>query len=399
VLVYRYGVLGAGRQGTAAAYDLVIRGEAASVVLADVDPDAAQRATDRVNRLTGRALARAMAVDASDRGQLIEFLRPLDAFVSAASYRFNHEAALAALEAGTHMCDLGGNLGIVQRQLSLDSSATSRGVCIVPDCGEAPGLASNLTAFALGLLEEADEVVLYDGGLPADPVPPWNYALTFNVDGLTTEYHGTTTWRIDDEIVEVDCLDPAHDEIVDLGPPFGVLEAFAASTGSTMAWTLGERVRTLKARVLRYPGHAAQFRAFRDLGLFSEEPISVEGRDVVPRRVFHELLEPRIRATPDLRDVVIARVVARGRTAGMPGEAVVDLLVDPDPGLGFSAMERATGWHAAIVCHLMASGGIAPGASPVELAVDPAAMVEALRGRGFQISSRTSPVPAPGPAG
>ena len=33
---YRFGVLGAGRQGTAAAYDLVARGEATSVILADL---------------------------------------------------------------------------------------------------------------------------------------------------------------------------------------------------------------------------------------------------------------------------------------------------------------------------------------------------------------------------
>jgi hypothetical protein len=30
--VFRYGILGAGRQGTAAAYDLVVRGEAEEVV-------------------------------------------------------------------------------------------------------------------------------------------------------------------------------------------------------------------------------------------------------------------------------------------------------------------------------------------------------------------------------
>jgi lysine 6-dehydrogenase len=388
VLVYRYGVLGAGRQGTAAAFDLVARGEAESVVLADVDGEIARGAADRVNRLTGQDRAGGAAVDASDRGQVLEFLGPLDAFVSAASYRFNHELALAALEAGTHMCDLGGNLAIVLQQLSLDDTARARGVCIVPDCGEAPGLASNLTAFAIGLLDEPDEVVLYDGGLPRDPVPPWNYALTFNVDGLTTEYHGTTTWRVDGHIVEVECLDPAHDETVDLGPPFGPLEAFAASTGSTMPWTLGERVRTVKAKVLRYPGHAAQFRAFRDLGLFSEEAIPAGGRTVAPREVFHALLEPRIRATPDLRDVVLARVVVRGRgPAGEPAEALVDLVVDPDPDLGFTAMERATGWHAAIVCHLMASGRIAAGATPVELAVDPGQMVSALRARGFEVTT------------
>jgi len=46
---YKYGVLGAGRQGTAAAYDLAVRGEAASIVLADVDQGRAEAAAARVN--------------------------------------------------------------------------------------------------------------------------------------------------------------------------------------------------------------------------------------------------------------------------------------------------------------------------------------------------------------
>jgi lysine 6-dehydrogenase len=272
-------------------------------------------------------------------------------------------------------------------------------VCIVPDCGEAPGLASNLMAYGLTLLDRADELVLYDGGLPARPVPPWNYVLTFNVEGLTNEYDGTTTWRVDGKLVEVDCLDPSEDELVDFEPPLGTLEAFAAATGSTTPWTLGERVRTVKAKVLRYPGHAAQFRAFRDLGLFSEEPIDVDGTKLIPRDLFHAWLEPKIRARSEDRDVVVARVVARGDNGGRPAEAVVELRVQHDEEFGFTAMEQATGWHAAIICHLMASSQISAGARPVELAVDPHLIVAELRARGFEVSATVEPgdpIPNPG---
>ena len=388
---YRYGILGAGRQGTAAAFDLIVRGEAASVVLADIAPASARQAAERVNRLARSERASAARVDATDWPALAEFLSSLDAFVSSASYRLNVGVSEAAIDAGTHMCDLGGNLEIVRRQLQLDGRARDRGVCIVPDCGEAPGLASNLMAYGLTLLDRTDELVLYDGGLPVDPVPPWNYLLTFNVDGLTNEYDGTTTWWVDGKLVEVNCLDPSEDELVDFEPPLGTLEAFAAATGSTTPWTLGDRVRMLKAKVLRYPGHAAQFRAFRDLGLFSEMPIDVGGTKVSPRDLFHAWLEPKIRARSEDRDVVVARVVARGETGARPAEAVVDLRVHHDEELGFTAMEQATGWHAAIVCHLMASGQIKPGATPVELAVDPHLMIDQLRARGFELTAKPGP--------
>jgi lysine 6-dehydrogenase len=383
---FRYGILGAGRQGTAAAYDLAVRGEAASITLGDIDPGRADSAAERLNRLTRTGIVTGARVDATNHDRLAEFLEPLDAFVSSATWRLNLGASEAALDAGTHMCDLGGNTPVVLRQLDLGARARERGICLVPDCGEAPGLSSNLLAYATTFLDRTESLLLLDGGIPEEPVPPWNYVLTFDIDGLTNEYHGTTTYLVDGKRVEVECFDPAEYELIDLGPPLGTLEAFAAATGSTTPWTLADRTRTLKAKVLRYPGHAAQFTAFRDLGLFGEDPIEVDGVEVIPRHVFHALMEPGLRPGPGVRDVVVARVVAKGTRNDRPSQTTVDLQVRPDEDIGFSAMERATGWHAAIVLHLMASGRIQPGATPVELAVDPALMVEELRLRGFDLT-------------
>ena len=386
----RYGVLGAGRQGTAAAYDLAVRGGAAEVRLADADRAAAGRAAKRVDALAGRLVASGAALDVADRKALVSFLEPLDAVVSAVPFRFNLGVAQAAVAAGTSMCDLGGNIPIVLAELELDADAAAAGVAIVPDCGEAPGLGNNLIAYGLTLLDDPEEAVLYDGGLPQRPSPPWNYELTFDIDGLTNEYDGTTTYVRDGALVEVACFEPSEYELLDFGEPFGTLEAFVADTGSTTPWTLGPRLRTLKAKVLRYPGHAAAFAAFRDAGLFSQEPVDVGGVDVIPREVLHAVLEPRIRATAETRDVVVNRVVARGRQDGRPAEAVVDLLVFHDEETGFTAMEQAAGFHAAIVCRLMAEGEIEPGARPVELAVDPGRIVGEARARGFRLNERVS---------
>lgn len=384
----RYAVLGAGRQGTAAAHDLATRGGAELVSLADVDEGAARRAAARINDLAGRDVAEGRGIDASDVDALRAFLEPADAAVSAVPYGLNLGVTRAAIAAGTHVCDLGGNTEIVRRQLDLDPQAREAGVCVVPDCGEAPGLATNLVAYALTLVDDPTDVVLYDGGLPQHPQPPWNYVLTFSVDGLTNEYDGATTWVLDGLPRRVDCLDPDEHELVDLGGPYGELEAFPGNTSSTMPWTIGRRLRSLRSMILRYPGHHAQFRAFRDLGLFGRDPIDVGGLRVAPRDVYHALLDPRVRAPDGVHDVVLARVVVAGRAA----EAIVDLEVLPD-GSGFNAMERSTGGHAAIVCRFMAEGRVEPGATPLELAVDPAAMVAEARARDFRITERVRPLP------
>ena len=83
----------------------------------------------------------------------------------------------------------------------------------------------------------------------------------------------------------------------------------------------------------------------------------------MPRQLFHALIEPQIRADESVDDIVIAHVIVTGRKAGQPTRAVVDMRVVRDHKLGFSAMEETTGWHAAIVAHLMARGRIAAGAA------------------------------------
>src|SRR5512140_1649649 len=62
----QYIVLGAGRQGTASAYDLAKFGGADRVTMADVDRSVAQAAADRVNQLIGRSIADAIALDVKD---------------------------------------------------------------------------------------------------------------------------------------------------------------------------------------------------------------------------------------------------------------------------------------------------------------------------------------------
>jgi lysine 6-dehydrogenase len=388
----RYGILGAGRQGTAAAYDLAVRGEARSIVLADLDETRAVAAAARVNALTGRAIAQAVRLDATNHSAVVDFLRGLDAAIGAVSYKLNLDLTRAALEAGTDWCDLGGNTEVVFSQLGLDEEARQAGVRVVPDCGEAPGLASNLMAHAMSLLDEPEDLVLYDGGLPLNPTPPWNYRLTFSMDGLTNEYAGGSQYIRDGELVEVASFDPAEYELVDLGDPVGRVEAFSTGGASTTPWTLGKRLRSMRNKVIRYPGHVVVWKGFMDAGLFSEEPVRVGGVDVVPRQLFHALIEPQIRADDTVDDIVIAHVRVTGRKDGHRARAIVDMRVVRDRKLGFSAMEETTGWHAAIVAHLMATGQIEPGAATVETATDNAAMVEELRRRGFPITETVEPI-------
>ena len=392
---FNYAVVGAGRQGTAAAFDMARFGDAGSVLVADADPAAAQRSAERVNRLIGWEIASPRTVDAADPDQLGALLVGVDSFLSAVPYWLNPGITRVAIEARASMTDLGGNTDLVREQLRLSPEAEAVGIAIVPDCGQVPGMGTCLSTYAMSLLDETDELTFWDGGNPLHPEPPFNYILTFNVAGLTNEYHGVAHFLRDGRRVEVPTFRDEDYEIVDFPEPIGRMEAFVAGGGtSTMPWTFEGQLRTLWNKTLRWPGHFAQWKAYMEAGLLETEPIEVGGVRVVPRDVLHALIEPRIRAKPGEPDLVIVRVLAKGRKDGHPAQVVVELIDRFDPTAGFTAMERTTGWDASIKTIMNAQGITPRGAHPAELAVPPARYAEELRRRGFSLTEMLTTVRA-----
>jgi len=380
---FDYAVLGAGRQGTAAAYDFARHGDAGQVVIADLDLAQAQRAAGRVNDLLGEDIVCAAVVDVRDEAAVARLLGGIAACVSAVPYHFNLGVARAAIAARASLTDLGGKTSIVFDELALDEQARRAGVTIVPDCGMVPGLGTSVCMAAMEMIENPRDVFLWDGGLPQQPRPPWNYILTFHFEGLINEYSGTTEFLREGRLIEMPCFEePEH---VTFPAPLGQLEAFTTAGGTSSAPRsfLG-RLRTYQNKTLRYPGHCAQWKALRDAGLFGDEPMrTTDGALVRPRDLLRELLDPQLRPRPGEKDVCILRGKAVGTSGDRDVEAVVDVFDYFDEGTGFSAMERTTGWHAAMMAIFAARGEIAKGAVPVERAIPGNRILEECRSRGM----------------
>lgn len=381
---YRYVVIGAGRQGTAAAYDLARFGEAEHILLADARLEAAQTAAERINRLIGRPIATATQVDAADEKALVSILRGADVALSAVPYYFNLSITCACIQAKVSMNDMGGNTDVVWKQLEMDAEAKAAGVSIVPDCGMGPGLINHMGVYVMELLDEPREVYLYDAGLPQNPIPPWNYQCTFHINGLTNEYDGEATFIRDGKIVKVPTFTEL--EYIDF-PPLGKVEAFVISGSmSTTPYTHLGKLQRYENKVLRYPGHFYTFEAYKRLGLFSETPIEVNGQMVVPRQVYHALLEPQIKAPAGMRDICIMRAVGIGKKAGREWKVTVDLIDRYEETTGFTAMERLTGWHCAIMMGFQARKVIPAGAHRMEQTVPASQVMEEIRQRGIEFT-------------
>ncbi len=315
-------------------------------------------------------------------------LEPLDALLSAVPYALNLRVAQACLVARTHLCDLGGNTDVTWAELALDAQARSAGISIVPDCGLQPGLGNTLAVHAMQQMSDPQDVSIYVGGVPLHPRPPFDYLLTFNIEGLTNEYDLESIVLQDGQRTALPAFSGL--EPIAFPEPVGDCEAFLTTGGtSTCPWTFEGKLRSYVEKTVRYPGHMAAFRAFRDLGLFERTPVRVGSTEVIPRDLYHALLEPRINY-PDDPDVVVLRVVCRGLDGGRPVEVAFELMDQYDPKTGFRAMERCTGWPAAIVAQLQAQGRVASGAVPLEISVAPQVFLPELLKREFRLSETRS---------
>ena len=379
----KFCVLGGGRQGTAIAYDLLKFGNPSQGIIADVDLKQAETSTARNRLLLGTDKVLAVQGNVNDQNQMLKLLQDMDVLISAVPYHLNTKVTDLAIQSSTSMVDLGGHTGIVQAQLNRSNEAESKGIVIVPDCGMGPGMNITIALLAMEQLDKPEHVKIWDGGLPLNPVEPWNYASFFNINGLTNEYDENAFFIRDGNVTEVPCFEDI--EVLPFGGDIGDLEAAVTSGGlSTMPWTYEGKLKTLENKTLRYFGHWQQMIAYRQLGLFDLAPMELDDSKIIPREFYHRLLEPKLNANPK-EDVCVMRIEAMGEKDGKPMKVVVETLEYFDEQTGFYAMEKWTGWHASMMAIRIANGELKSGAISVENAMSGAYFLKEGKKRGYKI--------------
>src|ERR1700741_4731118 len=176
-------VIGSGMMGSALAYDAAHSTGVEKVFLADIDPE---RAATVATSIGSKVESKKLAINYYD--DVVELMKRADVAIGATSYSHNILLTKAAIEAGPHFCDLGGNMDVVDRQIAMNAEAKQADVCILPNCGLAPGLACVVAAGGAKKFSSITSVHIRVGGLPQRPQPPLNYQLVFSAEGLINEY-------------------------------------------------------------------------------------------------------------------------------------------------------------------------------------------------------------------
>lgn len=381
-------VLGAGRMGHGAVFDLVHNSPGVEqVTVADFDLKKAEAVAEAV----GTSKVDAHHIDASNQSDAARLMKGHDSVISCVNYWYNASLSRAAIETGTNFCDLGGNNYVVDEQLAMDADAKSAGINIIPDCGLAPGMVSILAAHGAAQFDKLNELHIRVGGLPQRPEPPLDYQLVFSVEGLINEYIEVARVIRGGKITEVESMTELESLSFEGFPP---LEAFQTSGGtSTLPDTFLGKVHELNYKTIRYAGHCEKFKAMIDLGFCSSDEIVLSDPGAVatgsirttPRKVFGELLQRHLPA--DGPDYVLVRLEFTGDKDGADKKLRYDIVDKLDPETGMSAMMRTTAFPASIIAQMMAKGDVlARGATPQEKAIDPHKFVAELERREIRIS-------------
>jgi len=390
-------VIGAGMMGSAAAYDMARQGHVDAVTLADNDFKRAKDVATRVNRIAGDRKIRAVALDASKEKEAARLMKGHDGALSAVPYFLNLGLARAAISAGCHFADLGGNNTVVRQELALAKQAEKRGIGIAPDCGLSPGMASILGGELVRRLGGgADALKLYVGGLPERPMPPFHYQLVFSVEGLINEYVEPARILRKGKLTTIEALTEPEEFHMD---GFAPLVAFQTSGGtSTLPETFEGKVGECFEKTLRYPGHYDLLCELKELGLFSSEKMRVGNVEVAPRAVMSKVFEGKFAGKGP--DVCIMRLEAhesvkapgvRGLLGGrLKGRVATFTMVDHyDPKSDMSAMMRTTAFPASIVLQMMCLGAVSKrGAVLQERDVPAESFLEEIERRGIKITYR-----------
>lgn len=349
-------VLGAGMVGSVIAADLAKQADA-RVTIADRSETNLAKAAARA--VAAGATVETVVADLSQRAELERLAGPADVVVGALASHLGFQALEVMAELGKKYADIS---FMAEDMLPVDEAAKRSGAVCVVDCGVAPGMSNLLCGYGVSLLDEPEELEIYVGGLPVERTWPWDYKAGFAPADVLEEYTRPSRIVERGEVVVKTAL--SEPELMDFDG-VGTLEAFHTDGLRSLADTLS--VPMMKERTLRYPGHIELMRVLRHLGLFSKEPLEVDGQMVVPLSLTSKLLFPQWTYEEGEADLTVMRILVRGRKDGARVEHRWDLLDHYHPGEKATSMSRTTGLPCAIVARMLGEGRYAePGVHPPE---------------------------------
>lgn len=379
-------IIGAGSVGAALTCMLCEDDEVDAINLIDQNGNTLMDATEHIDC----PKLRSHKVSIENQQDLAAILNDSNCVISALPYIHNYKLTKFAIEEGLNFIDLGGDDEMYYKQIDLAKEAERNNCWILPNAGHAPGLVNILAMDGFKDFDSVDDIIIKGDGLPINPEPPFFYQLAFSPVGLIKEYADDAVVIEDGELMKHPALTEVEDEKMTIMGKEQQLESFLiAGRVTSIAHLLEGKVKNLKYKTIRYPGHQNQIRTFADLGFLDDSIIDIRTnltyRNLLIRQIKKHL--PRGKA-----DFLHVEVVVKGKKDKKKCTRTYTVEYVYQKGDGHSALVHVTALSTLITAkmvsrnHLNSAGGV----SAPEGVLDSKAFIKELEENGLDIQINES---------
>ncbi|HHU68676.1 MAG TPA: NmrA family NAD(P)-binding protein [Thermoanaerobacterales bacterium] len=322
---------GAGVQGSACSYDLTKSPDVKEVVIVS----RSAKKEKLFKKLAASEKVSVMNIDVNDKEELKKAMKGFDCVVNTVGpfYSTGYKVVQAAIEAGVDYVDIADDYDAVELMMDpkLDEAAKAAGITVLYGMGSDPGTANVLAMDACNKMDEVDDVIFYWflGAYDCKGKAVWEHVLHMNT-GMIPQF-------IDGELTTVPA--GSGSEIVTFLEPYGDVEVHFV--GHPEPLTFPKYLKGVK-NVWNKGGMLPKFvndalKVQNQWGFSGTEPIEVDGKEIVPRRLAMELWQQR----PPQQDMGKyesgIKVVVRGTKDGNKIQHDIDMVGGTAPGTGIPA--------------------------------------------------------------
>lgn len=223
----------------------------------------------------------------------------------------------------------------------LNHLAKKLGVCVVMDCGIAPGM-SNIILGRYNKDYFITSFKFYVGGLPMNKVPPFEYKAPFSPIDVIEEYTRPVRLRkFGKDMVELPLTEVEEIEFDGIGK----LEGFNTDGLRSLLCSFPD-IPNMSEKTLRYPGHVNKIQLLTDMGFFDEDNIISTSKVLIDKWKMEEFDE----------DLTVMRIELEATEENEWKLIRYDMLDFYDKDNKISSMSRTTAYTCTSVCELILNG-------------------------------------------
>jgi saccharopine dehydrogenase-like NADP-dependent oxidoreductase len=366
---------GAGAVCRHATRDLAEYSDFGEIIVGDFNVAAAEALVAEI----GDPRLSVMQVDANNYEALAEACSRVDVVLNGLPWKYDLVVTKACVEAGVNGLDV----STVEEQWDYDEIAREKDIVFIPGVGATPGTTNVMARRAADQLDRVDEIQINFAAFRC-PAPAPGLLITF-----LWEFHpGLGDERVYYEDGQFHAVGPFEStKTVNFPGPIGEQKVcyIPHEETFTMPDSLGAKAVSVRGC---FPPHAMRLaKAMLEAGLYSEEPITIQGIETTPLDVMHDILLqlPETKETPLWAYGLLVEVF------GSQGERDVKIrLWNRHPGMeawgGQGAYYKNIAIPLSVGALMIARGEVlARGVVPPESALDPEVFFRELARRGIEI--------------